>query len=65
MTSCFLNATVSLKQKRLNFLSKSRVGGGQGTEGRVVGTGGLELIQKLSVLTNGLSKSITTIKILL
>ena len=30
-----------------------------------MGTGGLELIQKLSVLTNGLSKSITTIKILL
>ena len=66
MPSSFVSATVSLKQRRLNFPSKSRVGGGgQGIGGRVMGTGGWELIQKLSVLTNGFSKSIATIKKLL
>lgn len=43
------------------FLNKSTVGRVRG-RGRRVGTGGWEVIQELSVLTNELSKSIATIK---
>ena len=44
------------------FLNKSTVGRGKGLGGRGVGTGGWEVIQELSVLTNEFSKSIATIK---